>query len=77
MKSIQIISIVVFSIVLVSFAQVTFPINGITDSREDCYLFRNATIVVSPTETIEKGSYLLERVIEAVGVSIDACRWLF
>ena len=71
MKSICIVSLAVlcwFS----STAQVTFPINGITDSREDCYLFRNATIVVSPAKTIPKGDLLIRKGrIEAVGMSID------
>ena len=71
MKSISIfLSIALFS--FCSVAQVTFPINGITDSREECYLFRNATIVVSPSETINKGELLIRKGrIEAVGQKID------
>lgn len=49
-------------------AQPTYPVNGSHDIRPQLYAFTNATIVVSPTKTIDKGTLLVRgQKIEAVG----------
>ena len=52
-------------------AQETFPVNGPWDVRPGLYAFTNATIVVSPDETITNGTLLVkDRTIEGVGTGI-------
>ena len=52
-------------------AQQTFPVNGSHDIRPHLYAFTNATIVVSPTQTIDKGTLLVKgQKIEAVGKNL-------
>jgi imidazolonepropionase-like amidohydrolase len=52
-------------------AQETFPVNGPWDVRPGLYAFTNATIVVSPDQTITNGTLLVkDRVIEGVGTGI-------
>ncbi len=52
-------------------AQGTFPVNGTWDIRPGQYAFTNATIVVSPDQTITGGTLLIkDRTIEAVGPGI-------
>src|ERR1700709_2077599 len=53
-------------------AQETFPVNGAWDVRPGQYAFTNATIVVSPDQTITNGILLVkDRVIEAVGTGLS------
>ncbi len=56
-----------------SFSQEFSPKNGLEDSKVDCYFLTNATIIVSPTKTIESGSLLIKdnEIIE-IGKSISA-----
>ncbi|QJD95868.1 amidohydrolase family protein [Mucilaginibacter robiniae] len=55
-----------------SHAQETFPVNGAWDVRPGQYAFTNATIVVSPEQTITNGTLLVkDRVIEAVGSGVN------
>jgi imidazolonepropionase-like amidohydrolase len=41
-----------------SFGQITHPTNGVAITPNACVALKNATILVSPTETIEKGTLL-------------------
>jgi imidazolonepropionase-like amidohydrolase len=51
-------------------AQVTFPVNGITDPRTGCYAFTNATIVKDGQTTLNKATLVIrEGKIIAVGVN--------
>ena len=53
-------------------AQQTYPVDGSHDIRPERYAFTNATIVVSPSSTIENGSLLIRgQTIEAVGKGIS------
>lgn len=53
-------------------AQQTFPVNGSHDIRPQLYAFTNATIVVNPTKTIERGTLLIKgQKIEAVGKDLS------
>lgn len=55
-----------------SSAQETYPVNGTWDVRPGQYAFTNATIVVSPDQTITNGVLLVkDRQIEAVGNNIN------
>src|ERR1700744_192032 len=68
--------LLLFCVVMVfarfSYAQETFPVNGAWDVRPGQYAFTNATIVVSPEQTITNGVLLVkDRVIEAVGTGIS------
>lgn len=68
--------LLLFCFVLLNFkysnAQETYPVNGTWDIRPGQYAFTNATIVVSPDQTITKGTLLIkDRVIEAVGQGIN------
>lgn len=52
-------------------AQETFPVNGTQDIRPGQYAFTNASIVVSPDQTITNGILLIkDRKIEAVGQGV-------
>lgn len=52
-------------------AQETFPVNGAWDVRPGLYAFTNATIVVSPEQTITNGILLVkDRRIEQVGADV-------
>lgn len=42
-------------------AQQTAPLNGVKDERSKIYAFINATIVVTPTQTINKGILLISK----------------
>ncbi|MCJ8210612.1 amidohydrolase family protein [Mucilaginibacter sp. RS28] len=58
-------------VVQLSRAQETFPVNGAWDVRPGQYAFTNATIVVSPEQTISNATLLVkDRVIEAVGTGV-------
>lgn len=51
-----------------TFAQPTFPYNGVRDHREGLYAFTNATVVVSPDKTLERATVLIRKgKIEFVG----------
>src|SRR5690606_30405083 len=57
---------------LLSVAQETFPVNGSQDVQPQLYAFTHATIVVSPTQTIEQGTLLVKgQTIEAIGRNIS------
>lgn len=49
-----------FLISIHSFSQQFTPKNGLEDSKNRLFLFTNATILVSPTKTIEDGSVLIK-----------------
>jgi imidazolonepropionase-like amidohydrolase len=53
------------------FAQKTFPIEGIADSRDELYALTNAIIIKSPTERIENATLLIRKgKIESLGKAI-------
>ena len=57
---------------VLSWAQVTFPRNGVYDEREGHYAFTNATIYVSPSQKLEKATLLIKKgKIVAVGTSVS------
>src|SRR5687767_15158619 len=39
--------------------QPPIPTNGVADSKTGCYALKNATIIVSPEKTIEKGTLII------------------
>ncbi|MBX3257064.1 MAG: amidohydrolase family protein [Chitinophagaceae bacterium] len=60
-----------FLVVSASFAQKTFPVNGVADERSDTYFFTNATIVKDAGTTLNNASLLVQKgKIIAVGNSI-------
>ena len=44
---------------LMVFGQIPVPTNGTAPSKGNCYALKNATIIVSPEKTIEKGTLIL------------------
>lgn len=54
------IALTCLSISLSSYAQHTFPINGVVNSFESTHAFINATLVISPQERIEKGTLIIQ-----------------
>ena len=53
-------------------AQETFPVNGVQDIRPGLYAFINATIVISPDQSIKNGTLLVkDRLIETVGPGVS------
>lgn len=53
-------------------AQVTFPVNGIANPKEDAYAFINATIVKNSTNTVSNATLVIRnKKIVAVGNNID------
>ncbi|MFA7273630.1 MAG: amidohydrolase family protein [Crocinitomicaceae bacterium] len=54
----KIILFLFFSISFLGFGQVTHPQNGVAPTPNSCVALTNATILVSPTETIDKGTLL-------------------
>ncbi len=53
-------------------AQETFPVNGVQDIRPGLYAFTNATIVISPDQSIKNGTLLVkDRLIETVGPGVS------
>lgn len=54
-----------------TFAQVTFPVNGVADNRDGCYAFIGATIVKDPQTTISKATLVIRNgKITAVGADV-------
>ncbi len=54
------------------FGQKHFPYNGVKNKNNNYIVFKNATIHVSPTKTIEKGALLIQNgKIVAVGDVIN------
>lgn len=54
-----------------SFAQETFPVNGVADIKEGCYAFTNATIVKDAQTTLSNATLLIRHgKIEAAGPNI-------
>lgn len=47
--------LLVFLFALPAFGQPPVPTNGVADNKASCYILKNATILVSPSKTIEKG----------------------
>ncbi len=63
--------IVCLTITLSTFAQETYPVNGVYDEREDAYAFTNATIYTHFNQKIEKATLVIrDGRIEGVGVGI-------
>ena len=63
--------ILAFAINLISFAQETFPVNGTMNKNHTIYAFVNAKIIVSPDETIDNGTMVVQDgLISAVGAKI-------
>jgi imidazolonepropionase-like amidohydrolase len=57
--------------VLFTSAQVTFPVNGIADPRENCYAFTNATLVKDGQTTISNATLIIrDGVIVAAGTGL-------
>jgi imidazolonepropionase-like amidohydrolase len=53
------------------FAQKTFPIEGIADSRDGLYALTNAIIVKSPTERLENATLIIRKgKVESVGTGL-------
>ncbi|WDF55071.1 amidohydrolase family protein [Mucilaginibacter sp. KACC 22063] len=58
-------------VVQITRAQETYPVNGAWDVRPGQYAFTNATIVVSPEQTLTNATLLVkDRTIEAVGQGV-------
>jgi len=56
---------------MVAAAQETFPVNGVTDIRNDCFAFTNATIVKDPQTTLQNATLVIRKgKIVAVGTNI-------
>ncbi len=74
MKRITRITLVLIGFCLLSFqsfAQETFPINGVKDSRDGHYAFTNATIFKSYNQKVEKATLLIkDGKVEAVGAGV-------
>src|SRR5437868_1058642 len=55
---------------MVAAAQETFPVNGVTDIRSDCFAFTNATIVKDPQTTLQNATLVIRQgKIVAVGAN--------
>jgi len=53
-------------------AQVTFPVNGVAEPKEDCYAFINATIVRDAQNTLTNGTLVIRKgKITAVGTGLS------
>ncbi len=48
------------SLVFSAQAQENFPVNGVQDERSGRYAFTNATVVVTPTQTLQNATLLIE-----------------
>ena len=56
---------------LLTYAQVTFPVNDVANPKVDCYAFTNATIVKDAQTTLQNATLVIRKgKIEAVGSSI-------
>lgn len=56
---------------MVAAAQETFPVNGVTDIRTDCFAFTNATIVKDPQTTLQNATMVIRKgKIVAVGTNV-------
>lgn len=54
------------------YAQVTFPVNGVQDIQNDYYAFTNATIIISPEQTLENATLIIKNgKIVDVGANIS------
>jgi imidazolonepropionase-like amidohydrolase len=63
--------LLVFSLSKISFAQETFPINGVTNKNHTIYAFINAKIIVNADETIDNGTMLVQDgLITGIGTKI-------
>lgn len=59
--------------ILQSRGQETYPVNGAYDVRPEAFAFVNATIVVSPTQTLQNGTLLIkDRHIVSAGENLSA-----
>jgi imidazolonepropionase-like amidohydrolase len=55
-----------------SWAQTTFPRNGVYDERPGLYAFTNATIIVDPQTTLQNATLLIRNGrVEAVGTAVN------
>lgn len=52
---------ILFSAIIQTHAQETFPTNGPADERDGYHAFINATIIASPTRTIENGTLVIQK----------------
>lgn len=51
-----------------SYAQETFPVNGVQDKKPIVYAFTNATIVMDPENTLQNGTLIIKgKYIESIG----------
>ncbi|HEX5000904.1 MAG TPA: amidohydrolase family protein [Bacteroidia bacterium] len=67
----KILTLLLIAIVIRSSAQVTFPVNGVTDERKIPYAFINGRIIIDSETTIDKGTLLiLEGRIVSVGTNV-------
>ena len=58
-----------------SFSQKTFPVNGVTDNREQGYAFTNATIIQSGKQSIDNGTMIVRNgKITAVGQNLSIAK---
>lgn len=56
---------------MVAAAQETFPVNGVTDLRNDCFAFIKATIVKDPQTTLQNATLVIKHgKIVAVGANV-------
>lgn len=58
---------------LASFAQNTFPVNGVLDERDKTFAFTNATIIVDPSTTLSNATLIIKagKIIDAgAGIAI-------
>ena len=57
----KILKIFIFLLICIStYAQETFPVNGVADNFDPIYAFTNAHIIISPTTEIENGTLLIQ-----------------
>ncbi|MBT3963987.1 MAG: amidohydrolase family protein [Flavobacteriales bacterium] len=63
-------SLAMFFLLFQALGQETFPVNGVHDNREVYHAFTNAKIHLSPTETIDSGTLLIQdgRVVSVLAV---------
>jgi len=67
----KIFTLLLISLAIQASAQVTFPVNGVTDERKIPYAFINARITVDPETIIDKGTLLiLEGRVVAAGTDV-------
>lgn len=55
----RLLTLLIAVIPLLTMAQPPIPVNGVADSKVPCFALKNATIIISPEKTIEKGTLVV------------------